>query len=87
VRTALREKGFAKSLRSVPPSTQKKNCALKWEPPTLRGSRHYSRSHRESAAYVAGWLKKLRHDRKLVIHAAAQAQHAADYILRAPHAV
>jgi antirestriction protein ArdC len=33
------------------------------------------------AAYVAGWLKKLRNDRKLVIHAAAQAQHAADYIL------
>ena len=39
------------------------------------------------AAYVAGWLKKLRDDRKLLIHAAAQAQHAADYILRAPHAV
>jgi antirestriction protein ArdC len=34
------------------------------------------------AAYVAGWLKKLRDDRKLLIHAAAQAQHAADYILR-----
>ena len=34
------------------------------------------------AAYVAGWLKKLRDDRKLVVHAAAQAQKAADYILR-----
>ena len=33
------------------------------------------------AAYVAGWLKKLRDNRRLVIHAAAQAQHAADYIL------
>jgi antirestriction protein ArdC len=33
------------------------------------------------AAYVAGWLKKFRDDRKLLIHAAAQAQHAADYIL------
>jgi len=33
------------------------------------------------AAYVAGWLKKLRDDRKLLIHAAAQARHAADYIL------
>src|SRR5579885_2638321 len=33
------------------------------------------------AAYVAGWLKKLRDDRKLLIHAAAQAQHAADFIL------
>ena len=33
------------------------------------------------AAYVAGWLKKLCDDRRLVIHAAAQAQHAADYIL------
>jgi antirestriction protein ArdC len=38
------------------------------------------------AVYVAGWLKKLRDDRKLLIHAAAQAQHAADYILRAAHA-
>ena len=33
------------------------------------------------AAYVVGWLKKLRDDRKLVVHAAAQAQKAADYIL------
>lgn len=33
------------------------------------------------AAYISGWLKKLRDDRRLVIHAAAQAQHAADYIL------
>ncbi len=36
------------------------------------------------AAYVAGWLKKLRDDRKLLIHAAAQAQRAADYILNVP---
>jgi antirestriction protein ArdC len=36
------------------------------------------------AAYVAGWLKKLRDDRKLLVHAAAQAQRAADYILRGP---
>jgi peptidyl-prolyl cis-trans isomerase D len=35
IRSALREKAFAKSLRSVPPSTQKKNCARKWEPPTF----------------------------------------------------
>ena len=33
------------------------------------------------AGYVAGWLKKLRDDRKLLIQAAAQAQHAADFIL------
>ena len=33
------------------------------------------------AAYVAGWLAKLRDDRKLLIHAAAQAQHAVDFIL------
>jgi antirestriction protein ArdC len=37
------------------------------------------------AAYVAGWLKKLRDDRRLLIHTAAQAQRAADYILRRPH--
>ncbi len=33
------------------------------------------------AAYVAGWLKKLRDDRKLLVYAAAQAQRAADFIL------
>jgi len=33
------------------------------------------------AAYVAGWLKKLRDDRKLLVNAAAQAQRAADFIL------
>jgi antirestriction protein ArdC len=33
------------------------------------------------AAYIAGWLKKLREDRKLVVQAAAQAQRAADYVL------
>ena len=33
-----------------------------------------------SAAYVAGWLRKLRDDRRLVVIAAAQAQRAADYI-------
>ena len=35
-----------------------------------------------SAAYVQGWLKSLKDDKKLVIMAAAQAQKAADYILR-----
>lgn len=33
-----------------------------------------------SAAYLNGWLKKLKKDNKLVVHAAAQAQKAADYI-------
>jgi len=34
-----------------------------------------------SAAYVANWLRHLRDQRKLIIHAAAQAQRACDYIL------
>lgn len=34
-----------------------------------------------SAAYIASWLEKLRNDKRLVVHAAAQAQKAADYIL------
>ena len=34
-----------------------------------------------SAAYIQGWLKALRDDRKLVILAAAAAQRATDYIL------
>jgi antirestriction protein ArdC len=33
------------------------------------------------ASYIAGWLKKLRDDRRLVVIAAAQAQKAADFIL------
>ena len=33
-----------------------------------------------SAAYIQGWLKKLRNDRKLIVHAAAAAQKAADYV-------
>src|SRR4030095_16427188 len=34
-----------------------------------------------SAAYVAAWLQRLKDDRRLVVHAAAQAQKAADYVL------
>ena len=34
-----------------------------------------------SASYLAGWLKALKNDKTLLIHAAAQAQKAADYIL------
>ena len=34
-----------------------------------------------SAAYIAGWLKALRNDKTLLVHAAAQAQKASDYIL------
>jgi antirestriction protein ArdC len=34
-----------------------------------------------SASYVASWLSRLKDDRKLVVHAAAQAQRAADFIL------
>jgi antirestriction protein ArdC len=34
-----------------------------------------------SAAYVQAWLQRLKDDRRLVVHAAAQAQKAADFIL------
>ena len=34
-----------------------------------------------SSAYIAGWLKALKNDRKLVVTAAAQAQKATDFIL------
>jgi antirestriction protein ArdC len=33
------------------------------------------------AAYLQGWLAKLRSDKRLLVIAAAQAQKAADYIL------
>jgi antirestriction protein ArdC len=34
-----------------------------------------------SAAYIEGWLKKLRTDKKFIVSAASLAQHAVDYIL------
>lgn len=34
-----------------------------------------------SASYIGGWLRALKDDKRLVVHAAAQAQKAADYIL------
>ena len=34
-----------------------------------------------TVAYIQNWLKALRNDKKLVVHAAGQAQKAADYIL------
>jgi len=43
------------------------------------GTEH--RTLENSAAYIQGWLKSLRNDRTLLIHAAAQAQKAADFIL------
>ena len=33
-----------------------------------------------SAAYLQSWMQVLRHDATLLVHAAAQAQKAADYI-------
>jgi len=35
----------------------------------------------QSAAYIQSWLERLKDDRKLVVHAAAQAQKACDFIL------
>jgi len=35
----------------------------------------------QSASYIQSWLGKLKEDRKLVVHAAAQAQKACDFIL------
>ncbi|WP_224984487.1 ArdC family protein [Geomonas agri] len=40
-----------------------------------------NRTLENSAAYIAGWLKALKNDKTLLVHAAAQAQKAADYIL------
>ena len=34
-----------------------------------------------SAAYVAEWLKRMKDDKKLIVHAAAQAQRATDFVL------
>jgi antirestriction protein ArdC len=42
-----------------------------------------NRTINNSAAYIEGWLRKLRDDRKLIVHAAAHAQKACEYILGA----
>ena len=34
-----------------------------------------------SAAYIRGWLRALKNDKMMLVHAAAQAQKAADYII------
>lgn len=47
----------------------------------LAGTAGLEPRYQESAGYIAGWLGRLRDDRKLVIQAAAQAQKAADRIL------
>ena len=39
------------------------------------------RTINSSAAYLEGWLKQLKADKTLIVHAAAQAQKAADFIL------
>jgi antirestriction protein ArdC len=38
-----------------------------------------------SAAYIKGWLKALKNDHKMVVHAAAAAHRAADYVLDVNH--
>lgn len=43
------------------------------------------RTIENSASYVASWLERLRHDVRLVVTAAAQAQKAADFILGVQH--
>lgn len=43
------------------------------------------RTLENSAAYVKGWLGRLKDDPKLVVQAAAQAQKAADFILNKQH--
>ena len=43
-----------------------------------------SRTLENSAAYIAGWLKALKNDKTLLIHSAALAQKASDYILNTP---
>lgn len=38
----------------------------------------------DHAAYLASWLKMLKDDKRAIFTAAAQAQHAADYLLANP---
>ena len=47
----------------------------------LCGHSGIERTIENSAAYIQGWLKALKNDKTLLVHAAAQAQKASDYIL------
>ena len=47
----------------------------------LCGHSGIERTIENSAAYIHGWLKALKNDKTLLVHAAAQAQKASDYIL------
>lgn len=38
----------------------------------------------KDVAYIAGWLKKLKNDRRFILFAASKAQRAVDYILNQP---
>jgi antirestriction protein ArdC len=40
-----------------------------------------------SAAYISSWLRALENDQRMVVHAGARAQRAADYILRRPEEI
>jgi antirestriction protein ArdC len=44
-----------------------------------------NRTIEESAAYIQGWLDRLKEDRKLIVHAATQAQKACDFIRGVEH--
>ena len=47
----------------------------------LCGHAGIERTIENSAAYIKGWLKALKNDKTLLVHAAAQAQKASDFIL------
>jgi antirestriction protein ArdC len=49
----------------------------------ITGVTNEDANYENNAAYIKGWLNKLRQDKKLLVSAASQAQKAADYILGA----
>ena len=58
IRSVLREKAFAKSLRLVSPSTQKEEfIARKWEPPTLCAEAGITAAVIENQAAPRTWLR------------------------------
>jgi len=49
---------------------------------SLTGIVSLHRPFENNAAYIQGWLKKLKNDRKFIVYGSVQAQHAVDFILR-----
>jgi antirestriction protein ArdC len=72
---------FSKLCRSVHPFTAVRSLSASWELFLGAEAGISPAVICNQTAYIAGWLKRLSDDRRLMIHAATHAQRAADFVL------